>query len=111
MWSNLSLQVLLEERHGALPGKLGRLLVVARPGNVAVEGVLRVFVLILRVADIGGLERGLVARNAFVDPVVIGGVVKQHGCPYSRHDLRTRRLAVERGGSGDAWRSEEHTSE
>src|SRR5687768_8023065 len=88
-------QVLLEKSHGALPGKLGRRLVVARRG-IIVEAMLRARVLVHFVRHLRGLQRLLERRPHRVDALVVFGIVDQQGRLDLRHGRGLGRGTVER---------------
>src|SRR5215471_4928074 len=97
-------QILREERKCAAPGEIGRGLVVARAAGVVVEGVLRARIDVLSVLLVVGLERSLEVGDAFVDVVVVLGVLQKQR-RFDRRDLVGGRLRAIVGDAGSKVRT------
>src|SRR5262245_32937495 len=97
-------QVLGEERERATPGEIGGRFVVARAAGVVVEGVLRARIDVLGVLLVVGLERGLERLDAFVDVVVVLGILQQQWRLDPRN-LVGRRLRAVIGDAGSEVRT------
>src|SRR6202008_3854263 len=93
-------EVLLKERQRPAPGQIGGGLVVTGGAGGVVEGMLGAGIFVEREFFVVGFQRGLVGFDAFIDVVVVFGVLQQQ-CRLDRRYLVGRRLRAVVGHGGE----------